>query len=190
MVFCPLPTKTILSHRFYLLNFTFVCPTEITAFSDRHSEIEKLNTEILGVSVDSEIKSLSSPLNHTMPSADAFRDQEPGRTNLCIYQANARADPAPSLVCLPEVLALDCLRPLTVRIPPVSHARYQVTLAAAFLRRPRGPVGPTRVQLLHRQAFTPCAFQRTGCPCELCRPTHLLHQDGPATCQCRLDDLP
>ncbi|KNA18359.1 hypothetical protein SOVF_071570 [Spinacia oleracea] len=38
---------------FYPLDFTFVCPTEITAFSDRHGEFEKLNTEILGVSVDS-----------------------------------------------------------------------------------------------------------------------------------------
>ncbi|XP_060177072.1 2-Cys peroxiredoxin BAS1, chloroplastic [Lycium barbarum] len=38
---------------FYPLDFTFVCPTEITAFSDRHEEFEKLNTEILGVSVDS-----------------------------------------------------------------------------------------------------------------------------------------
>ncbi len=38
---------------FYPLDFTFVCPTEITAFSDRHEEFKKLNTEILGVSVDS-----------------------------------------------------------------------------------------------------------------------------------------
>ncbi|KAJ4819429.1 Peroxiredoxin-2 [Rhynchospora pubera] len=38
---------------FYPLDFTFVCPTEITAFSDRYAEFEKLNTEILGVSVDS-----------------------------------------------------------------------------------------------------------------------------------------
>ncbi|OIW12187.1 hypothetical protein TanjilG_28595 [Lupinus angustifolius] len=38
---------------FYPLDFTFVCPTEITAFSDRHAEFEELNTEILGVSVDS-----------------------------------------------------------------------------------------------------------------------------------------
>ncbi|XP_015970601.1 2-Cys peroxiredoxin BAS1, chloroplastic [Arachis duranensis] len=38
---------------FYPLDFTFVCPTEITAFSDRHGEFEELNTEILGVSVDS-----------------------------------------------------------------------------------------------------------------------------------------
>ncbi|PHT98785.1 2-Cys peroxiredoxin BAS1, chloroplastic [Capsicum chinense] len=38
---------------FYPLDFTFVCPTEITAFSDRYAEFEKVNTEILGVSVDS-----------------------------------------------------------------------------------------------------------------------------------------
>ncbi|KAL6899176.1 hypothetical protein ACP4OV_005834 [Aristida adscensionis] len=38
---------------FYPLDFTFVCPTEITAFSDRYGEFEKLNTEVLGVSIDS-----------------------------------------------------------------------------------------------------------------------------------------
>jgi peroxiredoxin (alkyl hydroperoxide reductase subunit C) len=38
---------------FYPLDFTFVCPTEITAFSDRYDEFKALNTEILGVSVDS-----------------------------------------------------------------------------------------------------------------------------------------
>ena len=38
---------------FYPLDFTFVCPTEITAFSDRYSEFSDLNTEVLGVSVDS-----------------------------------------------------------------------------------------------------------------------------------------
>ncbi|KAI5069238.1 hypothetical protein GOP47_0015539 [Adiantum capillus-veneris] len=38
---------------FYPLDFTFVCPTEITAFSDRYAEFEKLNTEVLGVSTDS-----------------------------------------------------------------------------------------------------------------------------------------
>ncbi|KAL2229254.1 UNVERIFIED_CONTAM: 2-Cys peroxiredoxin BAS1-like, chloroplastic [Sesamum indicum] len=38
---------------FYPLDFTFVCPTEITAFSDRYEEFQKLNTEVLGVSIDS-----------------------------------------------------------------------------------------------------------------------------------------
>ncbi|XP_078448206.1 2-Cys peroxiredoxin BAS1-like, chloroplastic [Wolffia australiana] len=37
---------------FYPLDFTFVCPTD-TAFSDRYAEFKKLNTEILGVSIDS-----------------------------------------------------------------------------------------------------------------------------------------
>nr|KAJ0193260.1 hypothetical protein LSAT_V11C800393770 [Lactuca sativa] len=37
---------------FYPLHFTFVCPTEITAFSDRQVEFNKKNT-ILGVLVDS-----------------------------------------------------------------------------------------------------------------------------------------
>ncbi|MEN9265196.1 MAG: peroxiredoxin [Thermostichales cyanobacterium BF4_bins_65] len=39
---------------FYPLDFTFVCPTEITAFSDRYEEFKALNTVVLGVSVDSE----------------------------------------------------------------------------------------------------------------------------------------
>ncbi|KAL5710434.1 thioredoxin-dependent peroxiredoxin [Ranunculus cassubicifolius] len=38
---------------FYPLDFTFVCPTEITAFSDRYEDFQKVNTEILGVSIDS-----------------------------------------------------------------------------------------------------------------------------------------
>jgi peroxiredoxin 2/4 len=44
---------------FYPLDFTFVCPTEITAFSDRASEFTSINTEILGVSVDSEFAHLA-----------------------------------------------------------------------------------------------------------------------------------
>lgn len=38
---------------FWPLDFTFVCPTEIIAFSDRVAEFEELGTQILGVSVDS-----------------------------------------------------------------------------------------------------------------------------------------
>lgn len=38
---------------FYPLDFTFVCPTEITALSEAASSFKALNTEILGVSVDS-----------------------------------------------------------------------------------------------------------------------------------------
>lgn len=38
---------------FYPLDFTFVCPTEIIAFSDRVNEFKKINTEVVAVSVDS-----------------------------------------------------------------------------------------------------------------------------------------
>lgn len=39
---------------FYPLDFTFVCPTEIIAFSEVYDQICSLNAEILGISVDSE----------------------------------------------------------------------------------------------------------------------------------------
>ncbi|MBY9080844.1 peroxiredoxin [Paenibacillus sp. HN-1] len=38
---------------FYPLDFTFVCPTEITALSEAADQFTELDTEILGVSVDS-----------------------------------------------------------------------------------------------------------------------------------------
>jgi peroxiredoxin (alkyl hydroperoxide reductase subunit C) len=38
---------------FYPLDFTFVCPTEILAFSDALDEFEKRNTVVLAASVDS-----------------------------------------------------------------------------------------------------------------------------------------
>lgn len=44
---------------FYPLDFTFVCPTEITAFSDQYNRFKEINTEILGVSVDSEYSHLA-----------------------------------------------------------------------------------------------------------------------------------
>jgi peroxiredoxin (alkyl hydroperoxide reductase subunit C) len=44
---------------FYPLDFTFVCPTEILAFSDRLAEFKKLGAEVLGVSVDSKFSHLA-----------------------------------------------------------------------------------------------------------------------------------
>jgi peroxiredoxin 2/4 len=38
---------------FYPLDFTFVCPTELHAFQDKVAEFESLNTQVIGVSVDS-----------------------------------------------------------------------------------------------------------------------------------------
>jgi alkyl hydroperoxide reductase subunit AhpC len=44
---------------FYPLDFTFVCPTEIIAFSDRVGEFEKRNCQLIGVSVDSAFSHLA-----------------------------------------------------------------------------------------------------------------------------------
>ena len=38
---------------FYPLDFTFVCPTELHAFQEKLDTFRQLNTEVLGVSVDS-----------------------------------------------------------------------------------------------------------------------------------------
>ncbi|XP_034537263.1 thioredoxin-dependent peroxide reductase, mitochondrial [Notolabrus celidotus] len=44
---------------FYPLDFTFVCPTEIIAFSDKASEFHDVNCEVVGVSVDSHFTHLA-----------------------------------------------------------------------------------------------------------------------------------
>lgn len=44
---------------FYPLDFTFVCPTEIIAFSDKIAEFHKRGAEVLGVSVDSKFSHLA-----------------------------------------------------------------------------------------------------------------------------------
>ena len=44
---------------FYPLDFTFVCPTEIIAFSEKQGDFEKRNTQVLGVSIDSHFAHLS-----------------------------------------------------------------------------------------------------------------------------------
>ena len=38
---------------FYPLDFTFVCPTEIIAFSERNDEFAERNVQVLGASIDS-----------------------------------------------------------------------------------------------------------------------------------------
>ncbi|CAD5118891.1 DgyrCDS7565 [Dimorphilus gyrociliatus] len=44
---------------FYPLDFTFVCPTEIIAFSDRADEFRKIGAEVVGVSIDSQFTHLA-----------------------------------------------------------------------------------------------------------------------------------
>ena len=38
---------------FYPLDFTFVCPTELTSFSDRYDDFEGIGAAVIGVSTDS-----------------------------------------------------------------------------------------------------------------------------------------
>ncbi|KAK9880507.1 hypothetical protein WA026_011746 [Henosepilachna vigintioctopunctata] len=44
---------------FYPLDFTFVCPTEIIAFSDRFEEFKKINTAVVACSTDSHFSHLA-----------------------------------------------------------------------------------------------------------------------------------
>ena len=44
---------------FYPLDFTFVCPTEITAFNDANEEFAKANCTVIGCSVDSKFSHLA-----------------------------------------------------------------------------------------------------------------------------------
>ncbi|XP_032705711.1 thioredoxin-dependent peroxide reductase, mitochondrial-like [Lontra canadensis] len=44
---------------FYPLDFTFVCPTEIVAFSDKANEFHNVNCEVVAVSVDSHFTHLA-----------------------------------------------------------------------------------------------------------------------------------
>ena len=43
----------------YPLDFTFVCPTEITAFSDRAADFRAINAEVVGISIDSTFSHLA-----------------------------------------------------------------------------------------------------------------------------------
>lgn len=44
---------------FYPLDFTFVCPTELQAFSEKYAEFQKQDAEVLGISVDSKFSHLA-----------------------------------------------------------------------------------------------------------------------------------
>lgn len=51
---------------FYPLDFTFVCPTELHAFQEKVEEFKSLNTEVIGVSIDSKFSHfawLNTPKN-------------------------------------------------------------------------------------------------------------------------------
>ena len=52
--------KKYVSLYFYPADFTFVCPTEIIAFQDKMDAFDKLNTAVVGVSVDSEFSTTAA----------------------------------------------------------------------------------------------------------------------------------
>jgi alkyl hydroperoxide reductase subunit AhpC len=51
---CNLRSRDVACNRNFNQDFTFVCPTEIIAFSDRHAEFEALNAQVLALSTDTE----------------------------------------------------------------------------------------------------------------------------------------
>jgi peroxiredoxin 2/4 len=61
--FCTVKLASYLGHYvvlfFYPLDFTFVCPSEVMAFSDRYSEFQALDTIVLGISIDSQYSHLA-----------------------------------------------------------------------------------------------------------------------------------
>lgn len=57
---------------FYPKDFTFVCPTEISAFSDANSEFKNRNTQVLSCSVDSEYVHLAWRRENQMLNDIAF----------------------------------------------------------------------------------------------------------------------
>jgi len=50
---------TIRSYFFYPLDFTFVCPTEIIAFSDRMEDFKKIDANVIAISTDSQYSHLA-----------------------------------------------------------------------------------------------------------------------------------
>ena len=57
---------------FYPLDFTFVCPSEIIAFDKQLDEFKKRNTEVIGVSIDSQFSHFA--WKNTAPKAGGIGD--------------------------------------------------------------------------------------------------------------------
>lgn len=53
---------------FWPLDFTFICPTEVTEFNKRHKEFDALNAVVLGASTDSKFahKAWTEKIGHTV----------------------------------------------------------------------------------------------------------------------------
>ena len=85
---------------FYPLDFTFVCPTEIIAFSDRYPEFEALNTAVVACSTDSHFSHLAwtnTPKNRggtragsTRPETGEVCVSERAEERVCVYDCTVR----------------------------------------------------------------------------------------------------
>lgn len=72
---------------FYPLDFTFVCPTEIIAFSERAEDFRKLGCEVLGVSVDSQFTHLAWYERAPAGREDASKSPSSVGSQLCVLVA-------------------------------------------------------------------------------------------------------
>lgn len=59
---------------FYPLDFTFVCPTEIIAFSERAEEFRKIGCELVACSTDSHFSHLAWYVSITSTEANLFAE--------------------------------------------------------------------------------------------------------------------
>lgn len=88
---CPLPPAgKYLVLFFYPLDFTFVCPTEIIAFSERAEDFRKLGCEVLGVSVDSQFTHLAWYERGLAGREDAAKPTSSIGSELCVLAAVAQ----------------------------------------------------------------------------------------------------
>lgn len=109
---------------FYPLDFTFVCPTEITAFNDHLAEFQSINSEILLCSIDSQFSHL------------AWTNLPRNQGGLGPIQVPILADVTKSIACDYGVLLDDgfaargtfiiddkgILRQMTINDPPVGRS--------------------------------------------------------------------
>ena len=68
---------------FWPKDFTFVCPTEIKAYGDKHSEFVTRNTQLIGVSTDSEYVHLAWRQHHRDLADSPFPWLADIRKDLC-----------------------------------------------------------------------------------------------------------
>lgn len=82
---------------FYPLDFTFVCPTEIIAFSERAEDFRKLGCEVLGVSVDSQFTHLAWYERGPAGREEAAKPTASTGSELCVPVAQCLCLPFPTL---------------------------------------------------------------------------------------------